>query len=40
MENDGKECTFKPNINEYNTKINKDGISIEERGKIWEEKKK
>lgn len=39
QEADGKECTFKPHINNYKTKINNQGTSIEERTKIWQEKK-
>lgn len=35
MEAEGKECTFKPNINSYNAKVNNQGVSIEERAKIW-----
>ena len=39
MEKEGKECTFKPNINQYKGKQRVDGASVLDRTKMWQQKR-
>lgn len=39
MANEGKECTFKPKINQHKGKVRTNGVSIEDRNKLWQQKK-